>query len=271
MKALLRAGALALLAFSAAEPASAQWTFPWLTDEAPRARQRGPAPGTVNRGQAQLQRGVQPRTSSGFWWDDDEDDDARPQNSRGSGSVRGGPALREGGPRPSIAPATPPVVGFGSGHAPGSVVIDTSGRALYYVLDGGRAYRYPIAVGREGFTWTGTEKVSRKAAWPDWHPPAEMRARDPRLPEKMTGGLNNPLGAMAIYLGNSLYRIHGTNDARSIGSASSSGCFRMTNSHVTHLASLVNVGATVHVLRGLPSSVRRNLAAPGPAAAAQRG
>ena len=153
---------------------------------------------------------------------------------------------------------------FASGYAAGSVVIDTSGRALYYVLSDQKAYRYPIAVGREGFSWTGTEKVTRKAAWPDWRPPLEMRERDPRLPELMTGGLKNPLGAMAIYLGNSLYRIHGTNDARSIGTASSSGCFRMTNAHVTHLASLVGVGAAVHVLPRLPATVQRNVAEPAP-------
>ena len=122
-------------------------------------------------------------------------------------------------------------------------------------LAGNRAYRYRIAVGRIGFTWFGTETVSRVADWPDWRPPKEMREREPHLPELMTGGLYNPLGAKSIYLGNTLYRIHGTNNAGSVGSASSSGCFRMTNGNVTHLASLVNIGAQVHVLRRLPAGV----------------
>ena len=110
------------------------------------------------------------------------------------------------------------------------------------------ALRYPISVGREGFSWTGAETISRKAEWPDWHPPEEMRWRDPRLPEKMTGGVKNPLGAMALYLGNSLYRIHGTNDANSIGRAASSGCFRMLNGHVVDLAARVDIGTTVQVV-----------------------
>jgi hypothetical protein len=94
--------------------------------------------------------------------------------------------------------------------------------------------------------------VSRKQAWPDWYPPAEMRERDPSLPEKMTGGLKNPLGAMALYLGNTLYRIHGTNEAKSIGRAASSGCFRMLNAHVLHLASIAEIGTTVQVVTSLP-------------------
>ena len=133
----------------------------------------------------------------------------------------------------------------------GTVVIDTAGRKLYYVINATSAYRYPISVGRDGFTWTGTEKISRVADWPDWHPPKEMRERDASLPEKMTGGLRNPLGAKALYLGNSLYRIHGTNDLKTIGYAASSGCFRMMNHHVVHLASLAGVGTTVHVVRSL--------------------
>ncbi len=149
---------------------------------------------------------------------------------------------------------------FDSSYAPGTIVIDSSGRSLYYVLSSGRAYHYRIAVGREGFAWTGTQKISRKVAWPNWHPPEEMRERDPRLPKMMTGGVRNPLGAKALYLGNTLYRIHGTNNARSIGTASSSGCFRMTNANVMHLASIAKVGATVHVLKRLPASLRRSVA-----------
>ena len=114
---------------------------------------------------------------------------------------------------------------------------------------------YPISVGREGFNWTGTETISRKQAWPDWHPPQEMRQRDPRLPEKMTGGTRNPLGAMALYLGTTLYRIHGTNDVKSIGQAQSSGCFRMMNASVVHLAGVAGVGTMVTVVASLPKGV----------------
>jgi lipoprotein-anchoring transpeptidase ErfK/SrfK len=107
-------------------------------------------------------------------------------------------------------------------------------------------------VGRDGFRWTGTERISAKRVWPDWHPPKEMRERDRSLPIKMTGGVRNPLGAMALYLGSSLYRIHGTNDARSIGRAQSSGCFRMMNANVVHLAGLTELGTTVTVVGALP-------------------
>lgn len=164
------------------------------------------------------------------------------------------PAVLQGGARPEISPQAPQTVAFRQGFSQGSIVIDTSARALYYVLGNGSAYRYPISVGREGFSWKGTEKISRVAAWPDWHPPAEMRERDPKLPEVMTGGVNNPLGAKALYLGNSLYRIHGTNDAKSIGYAASSGCFRMMNHHVLHLATLAGPGTSVTVLTHLPKS-----------------
>ncbi len=175
------------------------------------------------------------------------------------------PPLLQGGPRPEISPQAPQTVAFGAGFSQGSVIVDTSGRSLYYVLGGGQAYRYPISVGREGFTWRGTEKISRVAAWPDWRPPQEMRERDPRLPELMTGGLNNPLGAKALYLGNSLYRIHGTNDTKSIGYAASSGCFRMMNAHVQHLSQLAGVGTTVHVLDKLPNRLADAPTTPAPA------
>jgi lipoprotein-anchoring transpeptidase ErfK/SrfK len=171
-----------------------------------------------------------------------------------------GPRLQEGGARPHIAPQAPPVVAFAYDYPAASIVIDTSARKLYYVLPGNRAYQYAIGVGRQGFSWTGTEKISRKQAWPDWYPPEEMRARDPGLPEKMTGGLRNPLGAMALYLGTTLYRIHGTNDARSIGRAQSSGCFRMMNPAVLHLAGMAGIGTPVTVVRALPRQqlVRHN-------------
>jgi lipoprotein-anchoring transpeptidase ErfK/SrfK len=163
-------------------------------------------------------------------------------------------ALAQGGGRPSIVPKTPQTTSFQNGFEPGSIVIDTAGRKLYYTLSKGSAYVYPIAVGKQGFAWTGVERVSRIEDWPDWIPPAEMRQRKPELPVRMTGGLRNPLGAKAIYLGNTLYRIHGTNDSKSIGSASSSGCFRMHNEHVVHLAEHVNASTTVYVMKRLPAS-----------------
>jgi len=171
--------------------------------------------------------------------------------------------IRDGGARPEIAPQAPPVVTFLHDYPPNSIVIDTGNRKLYYVLPDSRAYEYGISVGREGFNWTGTEAVSRKQAWPDWYPPAEMRERDPALPEKMTGGLKNPLGTMALYLGNTLYRIHGTNDAKSIGRAASSGCFRMLNAHVLHLASVAEIGTPVNVVASLPRRPEMSRA-PGP-------
>jgi lipoprotein-anchoring transpeptidase ErfK/SrfK len=140
------------------------------------------------------------------------------------------------------------VIAFGTTEAPGTIVIDTGNTTLYYVLGQGRAIRYGVGVGRQGFTWSGVQTVSRKAEWPDWHPPAEMIARQPYLPRFMAGGPGNPLGARAIYLGTSQYRIHGTNDPSTIGKFVSSGCIRLTNEDVTDLFSRVDVGAKVVVL-----------------------
>jgi lipoprotein-anchoring transpeptidase ErfK/SrfK len=184
----------------------------------------------------------------------DFDGGARQQRApeQGPRAALGGD-VRDGGPRPEIAPVAPATVAFEHDFPANSIVIDTGSRALFYVLPDKRAYRYAISVGREGFNWTGTETISRKQAWPDWYPPAEMRERDPNLPEKMTGGLKNPLGAMALYLGDTLYRIHGTNDVKSIGQAQSSGCFRMLNAAVLHLASLAEVGTAVSVVASLPA------------------
>jgi lipoprotein-anchoring transpeptidase ErfK/SrfK len=162
------------------------------------------------------------------------------------------PAFMKGGETPVIAPEKPPVVYLGADEPVGSIIVDTSGRRLYYVLPGKQAYAYPISVGRDGFTWTGTERISRIASWPTWTPPPEMRQRQKGLPVTVTGGLLNPLGAKALYLGNSIYRIHGTNNDRTIGRASSSGCFRMMNEHVTHLAMLAHVGTTVRVVSSYP-------------------
>jgi lipoprotein-anchoring transpeptidase ErfK/SrfK len=190
---------------------------------------------------------------SGYDREDSGDED-RTIRRRSPEPDNGG--TREGGARPSIAPQAPPIVAFNQDYPINSIVIDVGGRRLYYVLPDGRAYEYAISVGREGFNWTGTETVSRKQEWPDWHPPAEMRERDRSLPVKMTGGLKNPLGAMALYLGDTLYRIHGTNDAKSIGRAASSGCFRMLNANVLHLASIADVGTQVVVVASLPAQAR---------------
>lgn len=140
------------------------------------------------------------------------------------------------------------VVAFNTAEAPGTIIIDTGNTALYYVLGQGRAMRYGVGVGREGFTWSGVQTISRKAEWPDWHPPAEMIARQPYLPRFMAGGPGNPLGARAMYLGSSEYRIHGTNDPSTIGKFVSSGCIRLTNEDVSDLFSRVNVGTRVVVL-----------------------
>jgi lipoprotein-anchoring transpeptidase ErfK/SrfK len=183
----------------------------------------------------------------GLPWDDDY-------------RARRGPSLASGGGRPAIERVDPRTVSFPSDYPVGSIVIDTKGRQLFLVQSPTEALRYPISVGREGFSWTGEETISRKAEWPDWHPPVEMRWRDPRLPEKMTGGIKNPLGAMALYLGSSLYRIHGTNDASSIGRAASSGCFRMLNGHVVDLAARVDIGTTVQVVHRLPPELEKVVA-----------
>jgi lipoprotein-anchoring transpeptidase ErfK/SrfK len=140
------------------------------------------------------------------------------------------------------------VVSFSSNEAPGTIIIDTANTTLYYVLGQGRAIRYGVGVGREGFTWSGVQTITRKMVWPDWHPPAEMIARQPYLPRFMAGGRGNPLGARAMYLGSSEFRIHGTNDPTTIGKFVSSGCIRLTNDDVIDLASRIDVGTKVVVL-----------------------
>jgi lipoprotein-anchoring transpeptidase ErfK/SrfK len=140
------------------------------------------------------------------------------------------------------------VVDYRTQEAPGTVIIDTPNTYLYLVLGNGKAVRYGIGVGREGFTWSGTQTISRKAEWPDWTPPPEMIARQPYLPRYMAGGPGNPLGARAMYLGNTIYRIHGTNDPSTIGGRVSSGCIRMTNADVIDLYNRVSIGTKVVVL-----------------------
>ena len=155
----------------------------------------------------------------------------------------GGPNFFSGG----ASPIPRQTVMYPSSYAPGTIVISTAERRLYLVLGSGEALRYGIGVGRDGFRWGGVHRISAKREWPDWTPPREMLARRPDLPRHMRGGIENPLGARALYLGSTLYRIHGSNEPETIGQAVSSGCFRMTNEDVVDLYSRVSVGATVVV------------------------
>ena len=157
----------------------------------------------------------------------------------GMGSIYGG-----GGGSGPIPRTT---VNFPENYAPGTIIVDTAQWRLYLVLGNGQALRYGIGVGRDGFRWGGVHRVSAKKEWPSWTPPAQMIARRPDLPRHMEGGIDNPLGARAMYLGSTLYRIHGSNEPETIGQAVSSGCFRMTNDDVTDLYDRVSVGATVVV------------------------
>ena len=159
--------------------------------------------------------------------------------------------------RPDVGPTKelPPQfrrteVDYRSREPAGTIIIDTPNTYLYLVLGNGRALRYGIGVGREGFTWSGTERVSKMAEWPDWYPPAQMIERQPYLPRWMAGGEGNPLGARALYLGKTLYRIHGTNQPSTIGSFVSSGCIRLTNDDIADLYGRVQVGTRVVVLTG---------------------
>lgn len=138
-------------------------------------------------------------------------------------------------------------------YQPGSIIVSTPERRLYFILSGGKAISYPVGVGKQGYTWSGTSKVARKAKWPSWSPPAEMiaraRAEGRFLPNELDGGPNNPLGARALYIGGTLYRIHGTNQDASIGHAVSSGCIRMRNADVVDLFNRVKIGAPVYVFQ----------------------
>ncbi|WP_044539129.1 L,D-transpeptidase [Bradyrhizobium sp. LTSP885] len=138
-------------------------------------------------------------------------------------------------------------VNYATEYAPGTIVVNTAERRLYLVLPGGQALRYGIGVGRDGFRWGGTHRITAKKEWPSWTPPSDMLRRRPDLPRHMAGGIENPLGARAMYLGSTLYRIHGSNEPETIGQAVSSGCFRMTNDDVKDLYDRVSVGATVVV------------------------
>jgi lipoprotein-anchoring transpeptidase ErfK/SrfK len=155
------------------------------------------------------------------------------------------PGMRYGGK----SPVKREVIDYEGPYKANTIIIDTTERRLYYVMEDGKAIKYGVGVGREGFQWAGTNRISRKAEWPGWTPPPAMRKRQPDLPTYMEGGINNPLGARALYIGSTIYRIHGSNEPWTIGQAVSSGCIRMTNDDVTHLYERVKVGTKVIVTR----------------------
>jgi lipoprotein-anchoring transpeptidase ErfK/SrfK len=197
-------------------------------------------------------------------------------NPGATGSTQGNPRYAalppedrpETGPKKELPPQfRRTLVDYYTKEPAGTIIVDTPNTYLYLVLGNGKALRYGIGVGREGFTWAGAEKVTRMAEWPDWHPPEEMIERQPYLPRFMAGGDGNPLGARALYLGKTIYRIHGTNQPSTIGTFVSSGCIRLTNDDVTDLYGRVKVGARVVVLPGKPPAASTAAAAPAPAAA----
>jgi lipoprotein-anchoring transpeptidase ErfK/SrfK len=205
---------------------------------------------------------------AGYIYPDEDNRGPRPPGAV-TGAAQGQPPVGSDG-KPMVMSALPPdeqpevapaplapnlrrqEVAFATKEPPGTLVVDTPNTYLYYVLGGGRAIRYGVRVGRDGFTWTGVQKISRKAEWPDWHPPPEMIDRQPYLPRFMAGGPGNPLGARAMYLGNTVYRIHGTNQPSTIGKFVSSGCIGMLNEDVSDLFDRVKVGTRVVVLPGGP-------------------
>ncbi|MCP3464296.1 MULTISPECIES: L,D-transpeptidase [unclassified Bradyrhizobium] len=215
------------------------------------------------------------------------DDGLRPPEGVGGPAATG--AVRPAGPngQPMTVAALPPEeqpdaaptqlspnlrrqeVAFQTKEPAGTLVVDTPNTYLYYVLGSGRAIRYGVRVGRDGFTWTGVQKITRKAEWPDWHPPTEMIERQPYLPRFMAGGPGNPLGARAMYLGSTVYRIHGTNQPSTIGKFVSSGCIGMLNEDVSDLFDRVKVGTRVVVMPGgPPPGTATASAAPAPGIAA---
>jgi len=167
------------------------------------------------------------------------------------GGIRRYPGYGQGvqaAPQAQVQPIPRELVAFDGNYAPGTVVVSTSERRLYLVLGNGEALRYGVGVGRPGFTWGGVKTITAKKEWPSWTPPKAMLARRPDLPRYMAGGIENPLGARAMYIGGTEYRIHGSNEPDTIGQAVSSGCIRMTNDDVSDLYERVKVGAKVVVL-----------------------
>ncbi|MCX2723893.1 L,D-transpeptidase [Roseibium sp. DSM 29163] len=204
-------------------------TEPWTMQLQPRVNRRAVAP-------AQRRQVEQPQVRRANWW------------SPRQQPVRQQPQARTTQSRQIAPQFLPTIVKYDGKYKPGTIVIDTNARYLYLVQKDGTARRYGVGVGKPGFEWAGRHRISRKAEWPDWRPPAEMRKRRPDLPTFMAGGPENPLGARALYLGSTLYRIHGSNQPWTIGHAVSSGCIRMRNEDVTDLYERVGVGTTVIVI-----------------------
>lgn len=209
-------------------------TEPWMLQLQPRVQRRS----TATRYQfRQVPQQQQRQVRRANWWS------PRQQPVRQQQRRVQQPQTRQISPQ-----FLPTVVDYDGPHKAGTIVIDTNARYLYLVQSDGTARRYGVGVGKPGFEWAGSHKITRKAEWPDWRPPAEMRKRRPDLPTFMAGGPENPLGARAMYLGSTLYRIHGSNQPWTIGHAVSSGCIRMRNEDVTDLYERVRVGTTVHVI-----------------------
>ncbi|MGO9741213.1 MAG: L,D-transpeptidase [Roseiarcus sp.] len=167
----------------------------------------------------------------------------------GGARIPSAPQALSGDEQPIAEPTPREIVNFNGLQRPGTVIINTSERRLYFVLPGQQAIKYGVGVGRPGFQWAGVEHISNKREWPDWTPPSQMLERRPDLPRHMEGGIDNPLGARAMYLSGTLYRIHGSNEPDTIGQAVSSGCIRMTNDDVIDLYNRAKIGATVIVVR----------------------
>ena len=275
-------------------------TGPVLSPDDPRyGRPAGPPPVIYSdRPGGQPQQATSDRDNgapgSGFIYPSDDNRDMRPPGAVGATGSTPAPQGAPQGPdgRPMVLSALPPdeqpeaapaqlapnlrrqEVTFPTKEPAGTLIVDTSNTYLYYILGGGRAIRYGVRVGRDGFTWNGVQKISRKAEWPDWHPPPEMIDRQPYLPRFMAGGPGNPLGARAMYLGNTVYRIHGTNQPSTIGKFVSSGCIGMLNEDVSDLFDRVKVGTRVVVLPGAPPASTATASAqpiPGPNAGPQPG
>ncbi|MEP3428999.1 MAG: L,D-transpeptidase [Roseibium sp.] len=238
-KALSVAGAVLIVSGIVSAPASAgqvappplvlspNLTEPWVLQLRPRGTRRATAP---------TQRRVQqPQVRRANWWSPRQQP-VRQQPKQQTRSRQVAPQF------------LPTVVRYDGRHKPGTIIIDTNTRYLYLVQKDGTARRYGVGVGKPGFEWAGTHKITRKAEWPDWRPPAAMRKRRPDLPVHMAGGPDNPLGARALYLGSTLYRIHGSNQPWTIGHAVSSGCIRMRNEDVSDLYERVGVGTKVIVM-----------------------
>ncbi|HEX7790012.1 MAG TPA: L,D-transpeptidase [Afipia sp.] len=224
-----------------------------------------PAPGNSDRGPAPIytERGSAPGPDQGMRPPGAIDGGAtgavQPQQGQAPGpdgrpvvlSALPADEQPEVGPRKALDPRLRrQEVAYATKEPAGTIIVDTPNTQLYYILGNGRAVRYGVRVGRDGFTWTGVQKITRKAEWPDWHPPTEMIERQPYLPRFMAGGDGNPLGARAMYLGSTIYRIHGTNQPSTIGKFVSSGCIGMLNEDVTDLFERVKVGTRVVVLPG---------------------